>query len=145
VPSPLLPLPFFLGRQFLYGLRQIRGIGFTVIGDIKATPFKDNRDGVNDTASLSLTFRAHRYRLLIKTLLPFKMKVAKTTFILINRHLLHLSQVFPTHLTPTASIKATKIFNLPRLMSKKGVKLRVDDMHLVIISYHESERKHWHK
>jgi hypothetical protein len=141
VPSPLLPLPFFLGRQFLYGLRQLRCIGFTIIRDIKATPFKDDRNGVNDTASLPLTFRTYRYRLLIETLLPFKMNVTKATLILINRHLLHLSQVFPTHLTPIASIKATKIFNLPRLMSKKGVKLRVDDMRLIIIILSREQKK----
>jgi len=75
---------FTRARHFLFGFSASATL--LIIRNIEAAPFEDNWSGVNDTAGLSLTLRTHGYRLIIKILLPLKMAVTSTAFILINRH-----------------------------------------------------------
>ena len=59
---------------------------FATIGNIETAALEDDGGGMNDTASFSLTMRAHGYRFLIKALLPLKMELALAAFVLVNGH-----------------------------------------------------------
>jgi hypothetical protein len=60
---------------------------------------------VKDTASFPLTLGAFSYWLCIKSLPPFKMKVAKTTLILIDRHYYTSHNFFSIYSTAIALLK----------------------------------------
>jgi hypothetical protein len=70
---------------------------------------------MDDAARLPLTLRAHGYRLLVKPLPPFKMKVANTTFILIDRHYFTSRQLFLTHFTAVALLRQIQIAYQPEM------------------------------
>jgi len=107
VPSPLLLLPFTLARHFLPSFP--RSTTLAIIRAIEAAPFKDNRNGVKNTASFPLTLGAYSYWLLIKSLLPFKMKATKTTFILIDRHYYTSHNFLPIYSTAIALLRQLEI------------------------------------